>query len=211
MIRKDDIRLVICEGKDDQFVIEGLARDLGIVDKLEFRHFAEEKGSLRSFLVAISKSPDFARGALRSILVTCDADDSFDSRWQSISDATTAAFSSNLSRPGEWQKLAGGPRIAAWINPGPNQNGMLETLCLDAARETDPKVFPCIDNFMDCITEAHGSPLHEKARFYIWSIVAQGPTGQHQLALTKALDKFPPNWNSEAFSGLRDVLLSALD
>lgn len=205
------IHLVICEGKDDQFVIEGLARDLGIQDELEFRHFAEEKGTLRSFLVAISKSPDFARGALRSILVTCDADDSFENRWQSVTDANNAAFGVNLAEPGKWQQVPSGPRLAAWINPGPNRPGMLETLCLEAVRENDPKVFPCIDTFMSCVEDAHGSLLHEKARFYIWSIVAQGPTAQHQLALPKALERFPPNWQSEAFSELREVLKSALE
>jgi hypothetical protein len=209
MKAKQGIHLVICEGKDDQLVMEALATHAGIREQLEFHGFAE-KGTLKGYLRALAKSPDFTRGAIDSILVTQDADENFQARWESVRDAVSSAFGLGLSCPGVWERPEGGPKIAAWINPGSGSKGMLETMLLDAARETHSEIFPCIDNFVDCINRVSGNRLHEKSRFYIWTIVAQGAGPQDRLSLKRALEHLPPNWDAEAFSGLRGVLEAAL-
>lgn len=202
---EDSIHLVVCEGNDDQRLMEMLAEHHGIAGKLHFRHYAES-GTLRSFLGTLAKSPDFRQGRIKSILVTADADDRYDSAWQRVSDAVKAAFDIDLSAPGSWKANPNGPKVAAWVNPAPDKNGMLETLCLEAARETHAEIFPCIDNFLECVEKARGAKLHEKAKFFIWSIVAQGPGAQDRLSLQKALEKLPPNWDSPVFAPLREAL-----
>lgn len=208
MTARSPIHLVLCEGTDDQRVMEGLAVHVGISDKLKFRDYAES-GTLRSFLATLAKSPDFTRGEIASILVTRDADDDYDACWQSVRDAVRKAFQVNLSKPGEWQTIPGGPKVAAWINPAPGRSGMLETILLEAARHTHAEIFPCIENFVQCIETARSDKLHEKSRFYIWSIVAQGPGPKDRLHLERALKHLPPDWGSEAFSGLRSMLEGA--
>lgn len=208
MTKPRPIHLVICEGTDDQRVMEGLAAHAGIADKLKFRDYAES-GTLRRFLAALAKSPEFARGEIASILVTRDADDDYDACWRSVSDAVRAVFDVNLSAPGDWQSIHAGPRIAVWINPATGRNGMLETILLEAARHTHAEIFPCIENFVQCIETARGDKLHEKSRFYIWSIVAQGPGPKDRLYLERALKHLPPDWDADAFAGLRGMLESA--
>jgi hypothetical protein len=202
------IHLVLCEGADDQRVMEGLAAHAGIAEKLRFRSYAESD-KLRGFLATLAKSPEFTRGEIASILVTRDADDNYESCWQSVSDAVRTVFGLELSAPGDWQTMEAGPRVAAWINPAPGRNGMLETLLLEAARQSHAEIFPCIENFVQCIEAARGDKLHEKSRFYIWSIVAQGPGPKDRLHLERALKHLPPDWDAEAFAGLRSMLNAA--
>lgn len=188
--------------------MEGLAAHAGIADKIHFRVYAED-GKLRSYLGTLAKSPEFTRGEISSILVTRDADDDFEANWQSVRDAVLSAFNVDLPAPGEWRTVAYGPRIAAWINPGPGRTGMLETILLEAARHTHAEIFPCIEDFVQCIESARGDKLHEKSRFYIWSIVAQGPGPKDRLNLERALRHLPPDWDAEAFAGLRAMLEGA--
>lgn len=209
MMTRSPIHLVLCEGTDDQRVMEGLATHSGFAEKLQFRSYAES-GTLRSYLVTLSKSPDFVRGEIRSLLVTRDADDDFSGCWRSIQGAVRDAFGADLVSPGQWVEIPNGPKVAAWINPGPDQTGMLESLCLEAARDTHPEVFPCIDSFVECIGTAWGVPVHEKSRFHIWSIVAQGPGPKDRLSLGRALEHLPPNWDSKAFDSLREMLRAAV-
>jgi hypothetical protein len=208
MTAPSPIHLVLCEGADDQRVMEGLAAHAGIADKLKFRDYAES-GTLRSFLATLAKSPDFTRGEIASILVTRDADDDYETCWQSVRDAVRAAFEVDLSAPGEWQTMTTGPKVAAWINPAPGRKGMLESLFLEAAKHTHAEIFPCIENFVQCIETARGATLHEKSRFYIWSIVAQGPGPKDRLSLDRAMKHLPPDWDAEAFAGLRSMLAGA--
>jgi hypothetical protein len=100
-------------------------------------------------------------------------------------------------------------KVGAWINPAPGENGMLESLCLQAARDSHAEIFPCIDSFVECIANARQAPLHEKSRFSIWSIVAQGPGPKDRLSIAKALEKLPPNWDHPAFAGLSRMLREA--
>jgi hypothetical protein len=202
------IHLVLCEGTDDQRVMEGLAAHSGILDQLRFLSYAES-GTLRSFLVTLSKSPEFTSGEIQSILITRDADDNHQSCWQTVRDAAQAAFGAELFRPGQWQDTAAGLKVGAWINPAPGENGMLESLCLQAARDSHAEIFPCIDSFVECIANARQAPLHEKSRFSIWSIVAQGPGPKDRLSIAKALEKLPPNWDHPAFAGLSRMLREA--
>lgn len=203
------IHLVVCEGEDDRRVMQALANHAGFGDRLVFEDYANA-GSLRAYLRALHARPEFTSGAIASVLVTRDADNNFENAWRSVHDAVKAVFSIELPEPGTWLAVADIPRFAAWIVPGPGQTGMIETLCLDAAREFNQTLFDCLDSFMDCLARTQGVRPHEKARFHHWTIAAQGPGAQDRLSLKVALNHMPPDWNAGAFSKLTEILRSAV-
>lgn len=124
-------------------------------------------------------------------------------------DALKANFSLELAEPGEWVEDPDGIRFAGWIVPSDQQPGMIETLCLDAAKSADPAPFECLDPLVDCLTDVYGTPPHEKARFHLWTILAQKPGAQDRLSLERALKAVPPDWNAPAFGALASALESA--
>ena len=202
--------LVLCEGKEDRLVLMALVSHLGISEHYRFESYAES-GSLRSFLRAVKTLPDFTDGTIRSILVTRDADSNYDDAWRSVSDGILEVFGIALPAAGDWYPLTESRKIAGWVIPGPNRTGMIETLLLDAQRERESGIFQCVDSVMDCAEKIHGMPMHEKARFYIWTILAQEPGAKDRLTIERALKRMPPDWESDHFKLLSDILRSALD
>lgn len=123
-------------------------------------------------------------------------------------DAVPHAFGVTLEKPGK-EVDAGGVRFCGWVIPGNNRTGMLETLLLDAAREKEGACFPCLDDFMTCVEKTTRRALHEKARFLVWTLLAQRPGAQDRLSLKAALDQLPPDWNAKGFEPLVAVLKHA--
>lgn len=197
--------LVLCEGKEDRLVMQGLAKHAGLEGRLDFLDYGGES-NLRPYLANLKVSPGYARGEYGKILITRDADKSFDGAWQSIRDSIKVVFSLTVMRPGVWIRNEDGIDLAAWVIPGPGQSGMIETLCLEAARATTPEIFDCLDPFMKCIGRLHNEAPHEKVRFAIWTILAQGKTAKDRLSVELALKRIPISWENEAFRDLRKQL-----
>lgn len=197
--------LVLCEGNDDKLVMQGLARHAGLGDRLEFRDYGGET-NLRRNLATLKVSPEFARGEFAKVLVTRDADQDFSGAWASITASIQAVFSQAPAGPGEWVVATEGAQIAAWVVPGPGKTGMIETLCLDAARSKSPAMFECLDPFVDCLGRLHEGTPHEKVRFALWTIIAQGQGARKRLSLERAMDHIPFHWDDAAFAGLKDLL-----
>jgi hypothetical protein len=197
--------LVLCEGKEDLFVMQALANHAGLEGKLRFQQYGG-KDKLRANLHQLKASPVYARGEYSRILVTRDADSDFASSWQALKDSIVEAFSSEPKSPGEWTKIENGPEIAAWIIPGPGKTGMIETLCLESSRAKSPDVFKCLDSFVSCLSGMHGESMHEKARFALWSIAAQGVGAKDRLSLEYAIPSLPIDWDDKAFVPLKELL-----
>ena len=200
------IPLVLCEGKEDLLVMETLAREAGIGAKLKFEDYGGES-NLRKYLVNLKARPEFKRGELSRILVTRDADANHADAWAAVKGAILSAFSCEPSTPGAWMPTGDGPQIAAWIIPGNNRPGMIETLCLESARAKAPDVFACLDSFVSCLAGIHGETPHEKARFALWTIAAQGPGAKDRLSLQYAIPNLPIGWDDQAFVPLRELLV----
>lgn len=198
--------LVLCEGKEDMLVMQGLARQAGLAGRLEFQDY-EGETKLRPYLANLKVSPEYTRGEFTKILVTRDADKDFSSAWQSVADSIQTVFSNMPAKPGEWITFRYGVQIAAWVIPGPGQNGMIETLCLDAARSNNPETFVCLDPFVECLGRMLGEPPHEKVRFALWTIIAQGKAAKDRLSIELALKRISIPWEDEKFSGLRNLLV----
>jgi len=199
------IPLVLCEGKEDRLVMELLAKHAGLEGKLTFQDYGGES-KLRPYLATLKVSPEFARGEYSRVLVTRDADANFNSAWASISDSIRAVFSQLPASAEECITSEEGVKISAWVIPGPGKTGMIETLCLDASRSKSPELFACLDPFVTCLGKLHESTPHEKVRFALWTIIAQGSGAKDRLSLERALAKIPMEWNNEAFAPLRKLL-----
>ena len=197
--------LVLCEGKDDRLVMESLATHASLGNRLEFQDYGGET-NLRRNLATLKVSPEFTRGEYAKILVTRDADTDFNSAWQSVADSIQAVFSQMPSDPGDWLLTENGVKISAWIIPGPGKSGMIETLFLDAARSGNPEMFTCLDPFMECLEKLHGDTPHEKVRFALWTVIAQGQGAQDRLSLPLAIKRIRMDWDDEAFASLKGLL-----
>jgi len=197
--------VVLCEGKEDKQVVECLLADMGILD-VEVREY-KGKDFLRKELDLLKASPEFTRGQYSRILVTRDADNQWDSAWDSMRDSINQAFGLQLADVNQWTELNDDTQIAAWIFPGRGQGGMIETLCLDVARQSDPAAFECLDQYALCLEQKHQAKLHEKARFEIWTIAAQTfEAPRRRLSMGRILEKLPFDWKNEEFQETREIM-----
>lgn len=197
--------LVLCEGKEDCVVLQKIAEATGL-DGLQFEPFGG-KDKLPARLEQLSLSPEFTRGQIHKILITRDADGSWEAAFQSLKDAVQRIFGLELSQTGEWAALNGHCKIALWIIPGDDQTGMLETLCLQAAKDVSPSDFECLDQFATCLNQQSGAVLHAKEKFAIWSVVAQDKQLPRQrLSLLRAIERIPIDWTHSSFARLSDLL-----
>lgn len=157
MVGLDISAIVLCEGKEDKQVLECLLADMGI-DQVEVRKY-EGKDNLRQALKLLIKSPEFTRGQYTRILVTRDADEDWDSAWASMRDTIQNVFKIQLNDAIEWVPINEDTQITAWVFPGHGQKGMIETLCLDVARQTNPEAFECLDQYTDCLQQKYQARL----------------------------------------------------
>lgn len=198
--------LVLCEGKEDLLVIQTLAAHAGIGEKLVFEQYGG-KDNLRNYLRLLKARPGYVRGEYSRILVTRDADADFNSAWDAVKGAVQDIFSVNPASPGAWCQIEDAPEIAAWIIPGVGEKGMIETLCVESSRSKIPEVLACLDSFIECLNGVHGDPVHEKARFAIWTIAARGPDAKGRMSLEYAIPNLPIDWDDTAFTPLRELLV----
>lgn len=202
--------LILCEGKEDKLVMEALAKHLGLEGRIHIESYGG-KDSLKSQLITLKARPAYARGEISKVLVTRDADANFDSAWAAIKGAIASVFSCELPQSGHWQTIEGGPDIAAWVIPGPQMSGMIETLCMESARANSLAVFSCLDSFVNCLATVHGEQPHEKARFALWTIAAQGNQAKDRLSVEFAIPNLPINWDDEVFSSLKELMVAAAE
>jgi hypothetical protein len=202
--------LILCEGKEDKLVLEALAKHLGLEGRIHFESYGG-KDALKSHLATLKVRPGYSRGEISKVLVTRDADTNHERAWAAIKGAISTVFACELSQPGHWEIIDGGPLIAAWVIPGPQKTGMIETLCMESARAKSAEVFSCLDSFVDCLTAVHGDKLHEKARFALWTIAAQGNQAKDWLSVEFAMPNLPINWDDEVFSSLKELIVAAVE
>lgn len=199
--------LVLCEGKADKLVMECLAKHSGLDQNLKFESY-DGSSKLREYLTNLKVSPEFTRGEYAKILVTRDADENYEAAVQSLQNAILEVFSVSVEIPGQWGNLTSGGKITTHVIPGSHQTGMIETLCLNAARAKNPEQFTCLDHFIDCLEKQWGQRPHEKVRFTIWSIIAQGMLAQDRLSLPYAIKNLDFNWENAAYNDLKQLFQS---
>jgi hypothetical protein len=199
--------LVLCEGKEDKLVMLELAKRAGVEGRMDFEAY-NGKDRLRDYLSLLKVRPEYTRGEHPRVLVTRDADNNFDHSWQALSTSVSEGLACTVEEPGKWCKTTEGTEIAAWIVPGVGQTGMIETMCVNSSEGKAPDVFGCLESFLHCLKGADGSDMHEKARFAIWTIAAQGIGAKDRMSLEYAIPNLPIDWDAEIFQPLKDLLIS---
>jgi len=197
--------LVLCEGKEDKCVMNELARRAGLEGRLEFREYGG-KDRLRDYLNMLKARPEYVRGEYSRILVTRDADNDFKVAWQAIKDAIFEELGCVVDAPGRWATNDESREIAAWIVPGDGRTGMIETMCVESSCGKNPKVYECLESFLGCLSGVHGGDMHQKARFFIWTIAAQGTAAKDRMSLEYAIPNLPIDWDADIFKPLRELL-----
>lgn len=196
--------LVLCEGKADKLVMECLAKHSGLDQNLKFESY-DGSSKLREYLANLKVSPEFTRGEYAKILVTRDADENYEAAVQSLQNAILEVFSVSVEIPGQWGDLISGGKITSHVIPGSHQTGMIETLCLNAARAKNPEQFTCLDSFIDCLGSQWGQRPHEKVRFTLWTIIAQGQIAKDRLSIERAIAKIDFNWDDASYDSLKQL------
>lgn len=196
--------LVLCEGKDDELVMQALANHAGLGDDLVIKEYGGNS-KLRKYLRTMKAKGEFSSGQYTRILITCDADQNYQAAVQSLKDAIQNVFAVNVEAPMEWAHLSSGAQITSWIIPGADQTGMIETLCLNASRANDSALFACLDPFMACLESNWGQKPHEKIRFGIWTIIAQRQKAKQRLSMERAIANIDFYWDDPAYESLREL------
>ena len=193
------MKLVICEGVDDQLVLEELLKYLGRTDVVVEQ--CKGTGNLSRYLRDLPIRPEFARNEVESLGVMIDADTDGDGSWRKVVDLVRSVFKTELASRG----VAAGerPRIIGFVNGVANQ-GTLEDVCLEAVRNHPG--YPCLEDYFRCLAQNTPRNIYPtKAKFRAWM------ASQSDFDLrtgTAAQGGYLP-WESEAFEPLR-AFLSAL-
>ena len=191
------MKLIICEGQDDQSVIEGLLSHAGIAGIR-----IESCGGVPKFndyLRGLPKRGDFVRREVEALGIVLDADQSRATCWQRIQDRVREAFGVELKAECEWE--GNRPRIGAFI-AGAGTAGTLEDLALEAAGGQNG--FRCLDAYFRCLSDETGQTRYSgKARFRAW----MASQSDHDLRLGKAATGGYIPWDSNAFDSLRQFLV----
>jgi len=190
-------KLVLCEGKDDKAVVEGLLVHLKIESQVSVESI-DSRDNLGNYLRALTQKPEFVRQEVESLGIILDADDDSGGNWRRIVEHVRNAFKVVLLAPAS--KVGNKPGIAGILVPADGRPGMLETVCLETVRSE--REYGCFEEYVSCVERVAGRELHPKAKFRAW--MASQPT--YDFLIREAAWKNLLPWDHEAFESLRVFL-----
>ena len=182
-------KLIIGEGVEEEYFISALIKHLEIDDIQVFSYGG--KHNLNDYLNLLQSSSEFSN--LRSLGITRDADESFDTASQSIDDSI------RRNKLNERENLT----IKKFVFPDNSSPGMLEDLCLRAIDDSD---MGCIEEFFQCIKKNTNRESNEfsKAKIHAWlSTQIQPDKRLGEAARAGYID-----WNNETFNELINFIKS---
>jgi len=157
------MKLLLCEGPDDEAVVRGLCKDRGVNGLTVEPYLGRD--NLANVLSELPKRPESARQEVESLGITLDANGDGNAAWQLLRDAVRGSFGVSLTQRGVFMGTK--PKIGGFIVSGPDGKGMLEDLWL--ASESDKPGYPCLEAYFRCLTESTGrKDYHSKAKFRAW-------------------------------------------
>jgi hypothetical protein len=192
------MKLVLCEGKDDIAVVEGLC----LHSKITGLNLEEYKGRdrLPEVVCSLPIRPEFARGELESLAILIDAEKDRDASFQKVRDLVKKAFDVVVAKPGVF--AGSKPRVAGFVVCDDSGRGMLEDVCLKSVSgRADHK---CMEEYFKCLSEKMGrKDFHPKAKFKAW-LASQIDFNIRAVGLAATGGYLP--WENEAFDDLREFL-----
>jgi len=193
------MKLVLCEGPDDEAVIRGLCKDRGLTGLTVEAYLG--RANLADALVELPKRPEFARQEVVSLGITLDANADGNAAWQLLCNAVRDSFGVSLTERGVF--VGAKPRTGGFIVSGPDGKGMLEDLCL--ASVSAKLGYPCLEAYFKCLTERTSrKQYHSKAKFRAW----MASQSDYELYVGKAAVEGYLPFDHAAFNPLAQFLAS---
>jgi hypothetical protein len=193
----DRPKLLAVEGNDAKVFFLELLRSLDVDKIIEVRDFGGVN-DLPHFLETIMITPGFEQ--VVSFGIIRDAEQgAISSAFQSVKNSLKKV---GLSAPKKLRVATdSNPRISVFILPDCENQGMLETLCLQSV-STD-QVFPCIETFFQCVEKTVGPPANmDKARLHAYLASRPKPHLSFQQA---TIAHYWP-WDHPVFDLVKDFL-----
>jgi hypothetical protein len=190
----DATHVVLCEGREDQLILDALLSHLGLpeVAVVDVGGKSVFRGNVRSVLGG-QQAPN-----LRAVAIIRDADNSRERQFQSARDAIR---DSGHRVPRAVGRLTSGfPSAGILIVPTGSEQGEMEDLCLAATRRLPE--FACVSEFLECSARLRSTEYENpaKAQMHAW---LAGQT-QAYVRLGEAAQKGWIPFDSPAFADLRD-------
>jgi hypothetical protein len=193
------MKLVLCEGPDDEAVIRGLCKDRALTGLTVEAYLGRD--NLANVLAELPKRPEFVRQEVVSLGITLDANADADASWRLLCDAVRGSFGVSLTQRGVF--VGSKPRIGGFIVSGPDGKGMLEDLCLGAVSAKPG--YDCLEAYFKCLTERTGrKDYHSKAKFRGW----MASQSDYELHVGKAAVEGYLPFDHAAFDPLRNFLVA---
>ena len=194
--------LLLVEGSDDDWFFRRMM-EKSSTSGIQIVQYSE-RGTLGDFLAdVLMLNPEFTR--LKAVGVVKDADNSYQQAFQSVGDSLRI---SGLPVPSDPLTYAEGMlnesaiRVVAYVMPDNNSPGDLETLCLDAVRQSP--AMPCVDRYFSCLRDIDHLPRQEsKAR--LRAFLSANPSNP-SLLVGQAVAAGVIPWDSPAFDGVHQLL-----
>ena len=143
-------RVIICEGGGDKNFFRELIKARGLPDFYVTHPFDKiHPGGRQGYaarLRALRLQPDFDQVA--GVLVVSDNDR--DPR-ASFAEVRSLVHDAGFTAPNRPSTVAAGtPSVIIMMLPAPDQEGQLETICLEAIKSTWPRQFECAEQYAEC-------------------------------------------------------------
>ncbi len=193
------MKLVLCEGPDDEAVIRGLCKDRGVTGLTVEPYLGRD--NLANVLTELPKRPEFARQEVVSLGITLDANADGNAAWRLLCSAVRGSLGVSLTQRCVFAGAK--PKIGGFIVSGPDGKGMLEDLCL--ASVSDKPGYDCLEAYFKCLTESTGrKDYHSKAKFRAW----MASQSDYELYVGKAAVEGYLPFGHAAFNPLAQFLAS---
>jgi len=171
-------RVILCEGTGDKSFFENLIAVRGLPDFYVtcpvFDIHPGGRGGFEQRLRSLRLQPHFEH--VQGVIVVSDNDADPNSSFQAVRKSIHDAEYPAPNRP--YVVIPGPPATAIMMIPGQGKNGQLETLCLEAIRDTWPIHFQCAEAYGACAgieTWRQGKQERAKLRALISHICEQDP------------------------------------
>src|SRR6266404_1817853 len=188
------MKLLLCEGKDDIAVVEGLCLHSKITGLSLEQYGGRDR--LQEVVCRLPIRPEFTRGELESLAILIDAEKDRDASFQKVRDIIRKTFDVVVENPGVFASSK--PRVAGFVVCDDSGCGMLEDVCLKSV--SDQADHKCMEEYFKCLSEKTGQKdFHPKAKFKAW--MASQIEFDIRVGLAAAGGYLP--WENEAFDDLR--------
>jgi hypothetical protein len=189
------MKFLFCEGKNDQAVIQSLAKHLALDIRVEW---TGGKNNLSNFLSVLSKRPEFAQQQVTAMGIFRDANGDSAAAFTSVHDALQR---NNFVPPNTDGTYSDAPLRVGICIVGVNGQGMIEDVCLKSV--SDQPEFSCVDDYFNCIEKKSSrSKFLSKAKVRVW----MASQVDYEYHVGKAAEEGYWPWENPAFGSITNFL-----